>query len=186
VELIADNPGDWAVHCHMTHHVMNQMGHEGPNLIGVNARKLRQVIRPLIPDFMPMGTSGMADMNQMQTEMGETGNMQMSMPSMARHSMTGTANPSQQMAMPENSIAMMGGSGPYGTIDMGGMLTVFKVRENLTSYADPGRYQAPPGTVAQVASNQELERDGITVALPAPPQPSSKGSPMMNMPGMKH
>ncbi len=26
VEFIADAPGDWAMHCHMTHHVMNQMG----------------------------------------------------------------------------------------------------------------------------------------------------------------
>jgi hypothetical protein len=44
---------------------------------------------------------------------------------------------------------------------MGGMLTILKVREHLTSYADPGWYQAPPGTVAQAASRQELERDGI-------------------------
>src|SRR6516164_6950111 len=34
VEFIADNPGDWAMHCHMTHHTMNQMGHNAPNLIG--------------------------------------------------------------------------------------------------------------------------------------------------------
>jgi Multicopper oxidase len=27
VEFIANNPADWAIHCHMTHHVMNQMGH---------------------------------------------------------------------------------------------------------------------------------------------------------------
>ena len=36
VEFVADNPGDWAFHCHMSHHVMNQMGHNLPNLIGVN------------------------------------------------------------------------------------------------------------------------------------------------------
>ena len=35
VEFIADNPGDWAMHCHMTHHTMNQMGHNSSNLIGV-------------------------------------------------------------------------------------------------------------------------------------------------------
>jgi hypothetical protein len=64
-------------------------------------------------------------------------------------------------AMPENSIPMMGGPGPYGEIDMGGMLTVLKVREHLTSYADPGWYQPPPGTVAELASRQALERDGI-------------------------
>jgi FtsP/CotA-like multicopper oxidase with cupredoxin domain len=36
IEFIADNPGDWAFHCHMTHHVMNQMGHAIPNLLGVD------------------------------------------------------------------------------------------------------------------------------------------------------
>ena len=25
IEFVADAPGDWAMHCHMTHHVMNQM-----------------------------------------------------------------------------------------------------------------------------------------------------------------
>ena len=35
IEFIADAPGDWAFHCHMTHHVMNQMGHEFPNMVGM-------------------------------------------------------------------------------------------------------------------------------------------------------
>jgi hypothetical protein len=65
------------------------------------------------------------------------------------------------MATPKNSIAMVGRDGPYGVIDMGGMFTVLKVRENLTSYTDPGWYKPPPGTVAQAASKQDLERDGI-------------------------
>ena len=180
VDFIADNPGDWAFHCHMTHHVMNQMGHEGPNLIGVDPSKLRQAVKPLIPGFMPMGTNGMGDMS------GDMENTQMNMPGMTHHSTHGMANQSQQMPMPQNSIAMMGGPGPYGTIDMGGMLTVFKVRENLTSYADPGWYQAPAGTVAQAATKQELERDGITVGSSAQQRPSAGEAPMTNMPGMKH
>src|SRR6188472_2337676 len=45
VEFIADNPGDWAMHCHMTHHVMNQMGHGLPNLIGVAPGKLDERVR---------------------------------------------------------------------------------------------------------------------------------------------
>lgn len=28
IEFIAHAPGDWALHCHMTHHGMNQMGHD--------------------------------------------------------------------------------------------------------------------------------------------------------------
>ena len=38
MEFISDAPGDWAFHCHMTHHVMNQMGHEFPNMVGVNPK----------------------------------------------------------------------------------------------------------------------------------------------------
>jgi hypothetical protein len=34
-----------------------------------------------------------------------------------------------------------------------------KVRENLTSYEDPGWYENPPGTLASLASNDELQRD---------------------------
>jgi hypothetical protein len=68
---------------------------------------------------------------------------------------------------------------------MGGMLTILKVRENLASYADPGWYQSPAGTLAQVASRQDLERDGITVSS-APQQPSTGQPSMMHMPGMKH
>lgn len=133
VDFIADNPGDWAFHCHITHHVMNQMGHEGPNMLGVNAAKVQRSISPVIPSYMVMGDTGMGDMG---THM-------------------------QHMPMPDNSIPMMGGKGPYGDIDMGGMLTVLKVREQLTSYADPGWYQPPPGTVAEPASKQALKRDGI-------------------------
>jgi FtsP/CotA-like multicopper oxidase with cupredoxin domain len=61
VELVADAPGDWAMHCHMTHHVMNQMGHGFPNMVGVDARGLDRRITPLLPEYMTMGTSGMGD-----------------------------------------------------------------------------------------------------------------------------
>ena len=41
-------------------------------------------------------------------------------------------------------------AGPYGSLEMGGMFSVVKVRKNLArnDYRDPGWYQAPPGTVA--------------------------------------
>lgn len=155
IEFVADNPGDWAFHCQMTHHLKNQTGHKGPNMLGADAAMLKHAIRPLIPEYMPLGTSGTDDMTEMQTGSGHTGDKQM----------TGgkgdKSSRSERMGMPENSIAMKGGKGPHGTIDMGGMLTFLKVREHLASYADPGWYQAPPGTVAQAASKQELERDGI-------------------------
>jgi FtsP/CotA-like multicopper oxidase with cupredoxin domain len=129
VEFIADNPGDWAMHCHMTHHTMNQMGHNAPNLIGVRPGKLDKRVSTLLPGYMAMGESGMADM-------GEMG-----------------------MPVPRNSIPMVGAPGKHDYIDMGGMFTIVKVRENLTSYDDPGWYENPPGTLATLASNEDLQRD---------------------------
>lgn len=131
-DFIADAPGDWALHCHMTHHVMNQMGHEFGNMIGVNTEGLNQKIRRFIPGYMAMGEDGMA-------EMGDMG-----------------------MPNPPNSIPMLGGEGPFGYITMGGMFTILKVREGITTYDDPGWYNHPPGTLASEASLEELQRDGIS------------------------
>ena len=44
---------------------------------------------------------------------------------------------------------------------MGGMFTTVKVREHLTGYDDPGNYDFPPGSVASVATAEELARDGV-------------------------
>jgi hypothetical protein len=65
------------------------------------------------------------------------------------------------MPVPPNSIPMLGGEGPFDYITMGGLFTILKVREHLTSYDDPGWYEYPEGTVADVASAEALERDGI-------------------------
>jgi hypothetical protein len=133
IEFTADNPGDWPMHCHMTHHVMNQMGHHLPNMIGVDARGLDNKVRSLLPDYMTMGQDGMAGM----AEMG--------------------------MKVPDNSIPMVGRIGPHDEITMGGMFTILKVRESLANYdEDPGWYDVPPGTQAAVASTEALERNGIS------------------------
>ena len=55
------------------------------------------------------------------------------------------------MAVPSNSIPMVGGIGPYDEITMGGMFTILKVRENLSNYdEDPGWYETPAGTLADL------------------------------------
>jgi hypothetical protein len=126
VEFIANNPGDWPIHCHMSHHVMNQMGHGLPNLIGVKTNTLDSKVRKAIPGYMTMGTDGMADM-------GEMG-----------------------MPVPRNSLPMVGGPGPHDYMTMGGMFTILKVRDHLESYdKDPGWYEKPPGTLASLASEEE-------------------------------
>jgi hypothetical protein len=55
-----------------------------------------------------------------------------------------------EMPLPENTLPMMTGTGPFGALEMGGMFTVVKVREGLArdDYRDPGWYKHPPGTVA--------------------------------------
>jgi FtsP/CotA-like multicopper oxidase with cupredoxin domain len=131
IEFIASEPGDWSLHCHMTHHVMTQMGHGTPNMIGMNAAGLDEKIGPLLPGYMTMGHDGMA-------AMGEMG-----------------------MAAPGNSIPMASSKGPFGGITMGGMFTLVKVREKLASYDDPGWYEYPKGSVASAATAEEMKRDGV-------------------------
>jgi FtsP/CotA-like multicopper oxidase with cupredoxin domain len=118
IEFIADEPGDWAMHCHKSHHTMGAMGHDVPTLIGVDHRGLLQRIQKLIPDYMLMGERGMADMGEMEME------------------------------LPENTAPMMTGTGPYGAIEMGGMFTTLKVRADLKpdDYRDPPWYTQPLGT----------------------------------------
>jgi manganese oxidase len=65
VEFVADAPGDWALHCHKTHHVMNGMVHNLPNLLGVDQADLEQRIQRLLPGYMPMGQSGLGEMFEM-------------------------------------------------------------------------------------------------------------------------
>jgi len=120
IDLLADAPGDWAFHCHKSHHTMNAMGHNVKNFIGVQMRDLSRTISRLVPDYHAMGSAGMADMGSMEHP------------------------------MPDNTLPMMTGFGQFGPIEMGGMFTVMKIREGLprNDYTDPGPYKHPPGTVA--------------------------------------
>ena len=126
-EFVADNPGDWALHCHKAHHTMNAMGHNVPTMIGVDPRGVAEKIAKLVPDYMAMGQKGMADMGAME------------------------------MPLPDNTLPMMTGAGPFGPMEMGGMFTVMKVRESLArnDYRDPGWYRHPRGTLAY-----ELKEEG--------------------------
>lgn len=118
-EFAAEEPGDWAIHCHKSHHTMNAMGHDVKTFIGVPQRDLTKAIRKLVPDYMAMGSAGMAEMGSME------------------------------MPMPDNTLPMMTGFGQFGPIEMGGMFSVVKVRKGLArdDYKDPGWYKHPAGTV---------------------------------------
>ena len=120
IEFVADRPGDWAFHCHKSHHTMNAMGHDVQNFIGVRENVLGRAISRAAPSAMAMGTDGMAMMGEMD------------------------------MPLPSNTLPMMTGTGPFGPIEMGGMFTVMKVRADLApgDYRDPGWYHHSQGTVA--------------------------------------
>ncbi len=123
IEFVAV-PGDWAFHCHMSHHTMNAMGHEIPNTLGVDQSGIEQEVQKILPGYIAMGEHGMAE-HQVHVDMGHHQG-------------------------PPNTLPMMTGKGPHGNIEMGGMFTVVKVRDDLASgdFSDPGWYEAPPGTIA--------------------------------------
>jgi FtsP/CotA-like multicopper oxidase with cupredoxin domain len=60
LEFTASAPGDWAFHCHKSHHTMNAMGHGVPTTLGVDTKDLTDKIGALIPNYM--ATDNMADM----------------------------------------------------------------------------------------------------------------------------
>ena len=126
---------------------MNAMGHDVPTLIGVDHREIVKKITNVIPDYMVMGERGMADMAEMD------------------------------MPLPDNTARMMTGEGPFGSVEMGGMFSMVKVRKDQKAgdYKDPGWYKHPAGTVA-------YEWKG---ALPDPARFASEGGQSMkaqNMP----
>src|SRR5688572_9647218 len=149
IEFVADNPGDWALHCHMTHHVMTQMGHGLPNLIGADPGKFADALSRHVPLFDRVGE---------EPAMGVV-------PWSARGDDMARAGPPRDvdgdMTIPPNSVPMMGGSGPHGYITMGGMFTVMKVRAGGDE-DEAGWYAPPAGTQADAATPEELARDGIT------------------------
>ena len=86
------------------------------------------------------------------------------------------------MKGPENTLPMMAGNGPFGALEMGGMFTVVKVRDNLApgDYGDPGWYPNPSGTVARrVSTDPEF-------GSPARHGPPPKTAPQMEEMPMDH
>jgi len=143
IEFVADEEGDWAFHCHKSHHTMNAMGHAVPTMIGVDYSGLAGKIGKLIPDYMAMGERGMADMAEME------------------------------MPLPDNTLPMMTGKGPFGPVEMGGMFSVMKVRrgQKRGDYSDPGWYKQPLGTQARELAGAMAE------PMRAPSTASPQGSP---------
>ncbi len=97
------------------------MGHSVPNMHGVSQHGVEDRVRKLVPGYMAMGETGMGEMEEMH------------------------------MQLPDDTLPMMAGEGPFGPIGIGGMFTMIKVRENLAlhDYRDPGWCSHPSGSVAR-------------------------------------
>jgi len=165
-EFVPTAPGDWAFHCHMAHHTMNAMGHGVPNVAGVDQTGVESKVRQMLPGYMAMGKSGMSE---------HVGHVAMGLQG------------------PDNTLPMMSGGGPYGSIEMGGMFTVVKVREGIAvgDYRDPGWYPHPKGSVARRVSldpkfGNPARRNPYGSAAPSAPAPATPMSDMPSMPGMDH
>jgi hypothetical protein len=50
------------MHCHMTHHMMNQMGHAKPTFVGTDPRTLDRRMARVLPGYMTM--TSMAGMGE--------------------------------------------------------------------------------------------------------------------------
>ena len=162
IDFLADEAGDWALHCHKSHHTMNAMGHNVPTMIGVDHRSVARQITRLIPDYMVMGERGMHDMTEMA------------------------------MPLPDNTAAMMTGTGPFGAVGMGGMFSVVKVRKGQLpgDYSDPGWYPHPSGTLAYewtgaLPNPARLEAEGRG-AMPALAKPASDTEVTVRKPSGGH
>jgi hypothetical protein len=88
------------------------------------------------------------------------------------------------MPIPDNTLPMMTGTGPYGPIEMGGMFSTVKIREGIahSDYADPGAYRQPSGRTAHEWTGElpdpvrapGSESDGSS-AVPLARKPATSG-----------
>ncbi len=147
-------PGDWAFHCHMSHHTMNAMGHGIANPLGVNQAGVADKIKSLLPGYVAMGESGMAEHSEhlaMAAKAKEGKDAGMEGMSMQKGKHAGMHH-GAGFEGPRNTLPMMTGTGPFGPIEMGGMFTVVKIRDDKVKPKDKGWYKNPKGTVAKRVS----------------------------------
>ncbi len=99
--------------------------------VGADTRTLDRRMSRVLPSYMSMGQRGMGGMGEMP------------------------------MPVPSNSAPMRGAEGPFSYIDMGGMFTILKVRDDVASADPSGWYRHPAGTVAGPADPARMRADGI-------------------------
>ncbi len=104
---------------------MNAMGHDVPTMIGFYHRGIIEKILKLVSDYMVKGERGMVDLTEMT------------------------------MPLSENTLPMTTGDRPCGSVEMGELFSMLKVRADLApdDFSEPGWYKHPEG-------HQAYEYDG--------------------------
>jgi manganese oxidase len=118
IEFTAAAPGDWAFHCHKSHHTMNGMSHNLPNPLGAAQDALAKQISALVPGYMNAG-GAMSDMH-----------MDMPLPANTLRMVSGSGR--------YGDIDM---GGMFTVMKI-------RERLAHGDYGDPGWYNAPAGSVA--------------------------------------
>ncbi|GBL44450.1 multicopper oxidase [Sulfuriferula multivorans] len=153
IEFIADAPGDWAFHCHKSHHTMNAMGHNVPTMIGVDQKGIAEKITQLVPDYMVMGDKG-----------ASMGGMEMPIPDNTLPMMTG-----------------QGQFGPIEMGGMFTVVKVREGLAR-NDYKDPGWYKQPPGTQAYEWTGEMPEAPSAPVKHDAKSvAPTGAEQPVLNI-----
>ena len=127
IEFVPPEAGDWAMHCHMTHHIMNS---NGPRDAGDCGRGRVEDRR------------GGAEARARLHDDGTNGD--------GRHGRHGNGRA-------EELDSDAGGMGPFSSIDMGGMFTILKVRDDPDAEDGSRWFQHPQGTVRATRTSPESE-----------------------------
>lgn len=153
IEFIADAPGDWAFHCHKSHHTMNAMGHNVPTMIGVDHKGIAEKITQLVPNYMVMGDKG-----------ASMGGMEMPIPDNTLPMMTG-----------------QGQFGPIEMGGMFTVVKVREGLAR-NDYKDPGAYQQPAGSGAYEWTGELPAVTKAPGKIDAKPgAPSGAAQPVLNI-----
>lgn len=130
IEIDHTYPGDWALHCHKVHHLLNGVEGGPPlRMVDVKIPEITQErIRKYFPEYRPIGVTGYGELFE-------------AVPPFYR--------------LPRN-FTRFGAPGKFGMLDVNGMFTVFKVREELPEEGKVGWYDFPKGTVAHRVQFNEV------------------------------
>jgi manganese oxidase len=150
IEFTAAAPGDWAFHCHKTHHTMNAMSHIVPNSLGAEQDELAKQITSLVPGYI--------------NTVGAMANMQMTVP------LPGNTLPMMTGNGPYGDIEM---GGMFTVMKIRADLA-------HGDYRDPGWYKAPPGSVAYLWQGEAppAERGGEAMIASPDSQRSPENAPL--------